>query len=116
MNVMYKWLPIIFGCHCLDSRSFHYRGTKFPICARCTGELVGIIVGVILWFIVRLPLYLYVILLVPMIVDGCIQMFSSYESSNLKRFLTGLLFGYGIISLFIISNLFVYELGISVGR
>lgn len=116
MNVFYKWLPIVFGCHCLDSRSFHYKGVKFPICARCTGELVGIMTGVILWFVIRLPLYTYVIFLIPMVIDGSVQMFSSYESNNLKRFLTGLLFGYGLISLFIISNVFVYKLGIKAGR
>ncbi|HJB51594.1 MAG TPA: DUF2085 domain-containing protein, partial [Candidatus Oscillibacter pullicola] len=39
---LWRWLPIIFGCHCRPDRSFHFRdGTPFPICARCTGELAG---------------------------------------------------------------------------
>ena len=50
---LYKWLPIIFGCHCRDDRSFHYRGKKFPICARCTGELVGILI-----LLISCPFYL----------------------------------------------------------
>ena len=43
---LWRWLPIIFGCHCRPDRSFHFRdGTPFPICARCTGELAGILAG-----------------------------------------------------------------------
>ena len=43
---LWRWLPILFGCHCRPDRSFHFRdGTPFPICARCTGELAGILAG-----------------------------------------------------------------------
>ncbi|WP_334117834.1 DUF2085 domain-containing protein [uncultured Oscillibacter sp.] len=43
---LWRWLPILFGCHCRPDRSFHFRdGTPFPICARCTGELAGNLVG-----------------------------------------------------------------------
>ena len=38
---LYKWLPIVFGCHCRPDRSFYWKGKKFPLCARCTGELAG---------------------------------------------------------------------------
>ena len=34
---LYQWLPIVFGCHCREDRSFHIREERFPICARCTG-------------------------------------------------------------------------------
>ena len=51
---IYKWFPIIFGCHCRDDRSFYYKGQKFPICARCTGEFVGICFALICCFFFRL--------------------------------------------------------------
>ena len=113
---IYKWLPIIFGCHCKDERSFHYKGRKFPICARCTGELVGMIVSLISCFFFRLPIWVCILMLVPLIVDGTIQMFTKYESNNLKRFVTGVLFGYGLLMLFAISMIAVTELGIKIGR
>ena len=63
---LYKWLPIIFGCHCKEERSFHYKGKRFPICARCTGELAGMIVAMFSCFFFRLPLLWAVLILVPM--------------------------------------------------
>ena len=90
-NFLYKWLPIVFGCHCRDDRSFHYKGEKFPICARCTGELVGIIFSIFSCFFFKISILAIVILMLPLILDGGIQMFTSYESNNFKRFVTGLL-------------------------
>ena len=43
-----KWLPIFFGCHCRPDRSFFYKGKQFPVCARCTGELAGILAALII--------------------------------------------------------------------
>ena len=112
MKVMiYKWLPIIFGCHCLNERSFYYKNQKFPICARCTGELLGICLGIIGWFFIRWSLISYIIMLIPLIIDGTVQMFSMYESNNLRRLWTGFLFGYGIVTMFIMSNIFCFEVG-----
>ena len=113
---MYKWLPIIFGCHCMDSRSFHIKGNKFPICARCTGELFGVIIGLVLCIFVNPNLILSFVILIPMIADGLLQSLTKYESNNIKRFITGALFGYGIISLFIISTNAAFHYGIEIGR
>jgi len=38
-----------------------------------------------------------------MIADGLLQALTSYESTNIKRFVTGFLFGYGLATLFLIS-------------
>ena len=38
-----RWLPVFFGCHCRSDRSFFWKGKQLPICARCTGELAGIL-------------------------------------------------------------------------
>jgi len=108
---IYKWLPIVFGCHCLSERSFFYKGKQFPLCARCTGELIGICVGLMGWYLIKLPIYLYVIMLLPLIMDGFIQMFTTYQSDNIKRLLTGILFGIGFASLFLESNSWFFHQG-----
>jgi len=36
--------------------------------------------------------------MVPMLADGFTQLFTSYESNNWKRLITGLFFGYGVIA------------------
>lgn len=112
-NFLYIWLPRIFGCHCLDSRSFYYKGTKFPICARCSGELVGIIFASFSFFMFNITTLQSIILLFPMIIDGFFQMFTKYRSNNFKRFITGFLFGYGLTCLFIISTITAYNFGIT---
>ena len=113
---MYKWLPVIFGCHCMDSRSFHIRGRKFPVCARCTGELAGIVIGLFMCVFVEANIYVCFLALIPMIADGLLQSLTRYESSNLKRFITGLLFGYGFISIIIISTNMAFGFGIKIGE
>ena len=29
------------GCHQMPERSFFYKGKQFPVCARCTGVIIG---------------------------------------------------------------------------
>lgn len=115
LSWLYKWLPIIFGCHCLSERSFFYKGRQFPICARCTGELIGIFIGLIGWWLIQLPFYYYLLMLIPLVLDGTIQMFTKYHSSNTKRLLTGILFGYGFITLFIMSYVLCFNIGFKYG-
>lgn len=113
---LYKWLPIIFGCHCMDSRSFHFKGRKFPICARCTGELAGIIVAAFTYAFFHTNAAISAILLIPLCVDGFTQSLTKYESNNLKRFVTGTLFGYGLCVLFLISSGVAFRYGCNIGR
>ena len=115
-NWLYKWLPIICGCHCREERSFHYKGERFPICARCTGELMGMVVSAFSCFFFRLPLLWAILIMLPMIVDGFVQMFTVYESNNMRRFTTGFLFGFGLVTLFVIHTIFLYEIGLNIGR
>lgn len=113
---VYKWLPIIFHCHQRDDRSFIVGNRKFPICSRCTGELVGIVLSIFIQCFVGLPgIALALVLLLPLILDGFIQLLTKYESNNMKRFITGLLFGMGLYSLLIYSTLFFYNQGLTYG-
>lgn len=60
-------------------------------------------------FIWRCTLLACFVLMIPMILDGCIQMWTSYESNNRRRFVTGFLFGYGLLMILVISSM---ELGL----
>ena len=73
--------------------------------------LVGAVAGLILCFFRRPSVWMALALMVPMVADGFIQMKTRYESTNPRRFLTGLLFGYGLMALFIISLVATYQLG-----
>ena len=106
-----KWLPIIFGCHCRSDRSIYIKGKKLPICARCTGELIGIIVSIILFRFIKTSLLFDLIIMMPLVLDGFIQLKTSYESNNTKRMITGILFGYGLSNLFIKSVVFTFISG-----
>lgn len=99
---MGKFLRIFFGCHARADRSFFFRGRQFPICARCTGELIGILMGIPIVFVTGYArFWIMVLMMTPMVVDGLCQLLTSYESKNYRRLLTGILFGIAFISLLI---------------
>jgi len=86
------------GCHQRADRSFFYNGYQFPICARCTGVLIGYIAALIC-----APFYMsnYIVGLVfcaVMFIDWFIQFLKIIESTNIRRLITGVLGGYGIIT------------------
>lgn len=115
MEWLYKWAPIFFGCHCRPERSFFYKGKQFPVCARCTGELTGILAALFTWVFGHPGIICSGILMIPLIVDGMVQFCTSYKSNNFRRFWTGALFGYGLANLFFLSVAGVFHWGYSVG-
>lgn len=54
--------------------------------------------------------------MLPLCVDGFVQLKTSYESTNIKRVVTGYFFGYGLFMLFVVSAIFAYEYGHSLGE
>ena len=112
---LYRWLPIIFGCHCMDSRSFHIRGKRLPLCARCTGELAGILLCLLSAPFALPPALPALGLLGPMVLDGGIQALTPYESGNLRRLGTGTLFGCGRTTLFLRSTVWTFRFGMALG-
>jgi len=82
-------------CHQHANRSFFIGGNQMPFCARCVGIFLGLTIGMIigLFFEVRVGIGLYLLALIPMVLDGGLQLVSSYESTNFIRLLTGLLVG-----------------------
>ena len=69
------------------------------------------IIGLIACFFWKPEVWITLVMMVPMITDGFIQLKTSYESTNPRRFVTGLLCGYGGLTLFIISLIATYKLG-----
>ncbi|MBO5995216.1 MAG: DUF2085 domain-containing protein [Firmicutes bacterium] len=115
IRFIYKWLPIFCGCHQRPERSFFVRGYQMPVCARCEGELIGILAALIAVWFVRPAWWLMAAIMAPMIIDGLIQALTSYESNNWRRLITGLLFGFGIAMLFFIATIELFKFGLSIG-
>ncbi len=87
-------------CHRLPERSFFWRRRQFPVCARCTGIHIGYIsYPFFLFNIWVLPLWVAIFLMLPTILDGLAQAFLNVESTNWRRFSTGLIAGVGTMSL-----------------
>lgn len=96
---MGKFLRILMYCHGRADRSFFLCGKQLPICARCTGELIGILIGIpIVFFTGRIRVSAMLLLMLPMVIDGFLQLLTLYESKNYKRLLTGILFGFAFVS------------------
>ena len=79
-----------------------------PLCARCTGILFGQLFSVpfaVLYHDVS-PLVL-LILVFPLILDGVVQYVTNYESTNLRRLLTGIMYGIGMV-LFIAKTIYTF--------
>lgn len=110
-KLIFTWLPIFFGCHTRDDRSFHIGNTKFPICSRCTGELIGIFIAIFIFRFIQLEISILILLMLPLIIDGFLQLLTKYNSNNILRLITGILFGYALTTLFFYSVIFVYNLG-----
>lgn len=82
-------------CHQKSSRSYFINDNQMPYCARCTALFWGLALGVGLVAFIRIELKWWWLVggLVPMGVDGGLQMVTSYESINIIRVITGGLAG-----------------------
>ena len=85
-------------CHQISERSFYLNGNQMPFCARCTGIWLGIAIGLgyATFFKINLDkkfLYLIIIGLIPIGIDGVGQTLEFWESTNVIRVLTGLFIG-----------------------
>ncbi|WP_461245731.1 DUF2085 domain-containing protein [Treponema sp. R6D11] len=82
------------GCHQKTDRSFFINGFQLPICSRCTGILIGQIIGIILFLLkIKLSLIICVIFLLIMFLDWFMQYKGKLESTNIRRLITGNLAG-----------------------
>ena len=84
-------------CHHKKERSVPFFGIENYLCARCLGIVIGGMLGIpALLAGVILPLYLSVLLAMPLVIDGFLQLLTPYESRNSTRLITGFLFGIAV--------------------
>ncbi len=95
-NVVY-YIGDIF-CHQKSDRSLYINENQMPFCSRCTAIWLGIAIG--LGFMIFYSIYLdnkflfvIIICILPIGIDGLGQLFGFWESTNIIRILTGLITG-----------------------
>ena len=83
------------NCHQLSQRSYEYNGNQMSFCARDFGIFLGLAIGFTysLGRKVELTLPLIILSLIPIGIDGTVQLLTDYESTNPKRLITGLIAG-----------------------
>lgn len=90
----------VSGCHQLPQRSFCWHGYQFPICARCTGVLVGNIAAYSTFLLYAMPLQFCLLGCATMFTDWFIQYIGLRESTNIRRLVTGIIIGYALTMLY----------------
>lgn len=93
-------------CHRLASRSLELPWGLSGLCSRCTAFWAGMVAGavLVLFELLRIPLWLAVLLIVPLAVDGALQYMGLYTSLNIIRILTGAAGGIGLAAVFSTST------------
>ncbi len=87
------------GCHQRSDRSFHFKGYQFPVCARCTGVFIGYLSTPFIYIFCGLNVYVCLCLCLVMLLDWGIQFFEIKESTNIRRLVTGILGGIGVLGI-----------------
>ena len=86
-------LAHLIGCHQRADRSYFIRGRQVPLCARCLGIGIGLIIAPVAALVFSLSIS--IVLLAPMLLDGGTQWCNLRESRNGLRLVTGFGFGLG---------------------
>lgn len=95
-----RQINIVLGCHGIPERCLSWRGKKMDVCARCFGARVGHALALGLFVLKALPpWWVGVLMILPMMIDGSLQMFAGVMSTNVRRFWTGVLGGLGVSSI-----------------
>lgn len=87
------------GCHQKPERSLYIHGWQLPVCARCTGVIFGYLIALPAFLLTGLHLILSLVGCLIMFVDWFLQQKGFKESHNDRRVVTGVLGGFGIMSL-----------------
>lgn len=90
-------------CNLNQEHGICINGFYLPLCARCTGILIGVLLGVLIFFFILIKRkynhYIHIslsFLMIPCIIDGVLQYFFGIESNIFRRLGTGLLCGISI--------------------
>ena len=91
-----------FMCHQIPERSFFFKGMQFPVCARCTGYILGFyILAPIITIFTFGNMFVSLGLIFIMFLDGFLQLKTKYKSNNILRLFTGLGAGYASFSIIV---------------
>lgn len=94
-------LGALGGCHQRPERSFFIGSYQFPVCARCTGVFLGQSAMLAMLLCGKKPgVGLSAAMLLAMGADWFAQYAGICESTNPRRFITGILGGAGIMALY----------------
>ena len=110
-----KWMKLMkigeaLGCHQMPERSFFYKGYQFPVCARCTGVIISAIIAYVIFFTKKkIPIGVCMAMSSVMLIDWSLQYLEIKESTNKRRFITGLIGGFGYSTLHIYFYFFIYK-------
>ena len=101
-----SWL----GCHQKPERSFFIKGYQFPVCARCTGVIIGQILAIAFLFFFKIKWWINLLLLIPMGIDWGLQFIKVLPSTNFRRLLTGLFAGFGLTYIYYYAGAWIISL------
>lgn len=87
------------GCHQMPERSIFINGYQFPVCARCMGVIPASFISMIIFFWYKVSIPVSLGLCAIMFLDWLLQRMSILPSTNVRRFITGVLGGYGFMTL-----------------
>lgn len=86
-----------FICHQKPERCFVVKGYLFPVCARCTGIIISFIAAIVLMISgIYLNKMITLVFVMIMFGDWLLQAAKIKESTNSRRFITGLIGGFGM--------------------
>lgn len=100
MNPFAASIYLFGGMFCteISDHSYYLNGNQMPFCARCTGIFIGLIVGMLIAVIFnpKVSIFLIGLAIVPILIDGGLQLITTYQSTNPLRIATGLLAGVAV--------------------
>ncbi|MBE5932173.1 MAG: DUF2085 domain-containing protein [Lachnospiraceae bacterium] len=97
------------GCHQMPERSFFRDGYQFPVCARCTGVILSSILAIPVYLIIKIPKMLCVMMMGIMFGDWYVQHINIQESNNRRRYITGIIGGFGYMTVILSLYSYVYK-------
>lgn len=103
------YLATLFNCHMRRDRSSSIKNHYLPLCQRCMGISLGIIISIPFFHIIQIPFYAYIIGVMPMIIDGVLQQYYRIKSNPTRRTITGVLAGISMIYGFTYIHIFLLE-------
>ncbi len=106
------WLKLMkigawLGCHQMADRSFFIKKRQFPLCARCTGVIIGYVFVFASAAFYKFPVWICFVFCSIMFFDWLIQFMGIKKSSNLRRLITGIIGGIGVMSIEIYALLVI---------